>query len=244
MSDLPQGGTDLPDDPDAALAAEYVLRLLEPGVAAACAARVVRDPGFAAEVARWEASLSALDGEFAPVPPPPGLERRIEARLFAAPVAVESGIRRLWRSAGLWRAVAAGALALALFVGVRPPVAPPGPDTPRPLLISALQPIEEAVDVELLVYYEAEPAVLNVARVAGGPGQGRSHEVWLVPEGSAPVSLGVMPEDGRMRVPVPGDLAARLVPGATLAVSDEPAGGSPTGAPTGPVLAAGALTEI
>jgi anti-sigma-K factor RskA len=244
MSEHPQGGPEVPDDPEAALAAEYVLRLLDPGQAAECAARVARDPGFAAEVARWEVSLSALDGEFAPEPPPPGLERRIEARLFGAPVAAESGIARLWRSAGLWRAVAAGALALALFVGVRPPEAPVGPDVPRPLLISALQPVEAAVDVELLVYYEAEPAVLNVARVAGGPAQGRSHEVWLVPDGNAPVSLGVMPEDGRMRVPVPGDLAARLVPGATLAVSDEPAGGSPTGAPTGAVLAAGALTEI
>ena len=39
-------------------------------------------------------------------------------------------------------------------------------------------------------------------------------------------------------------LPAQLASGAILAISDEPLGGSPTGQPTGDVLAAGALTPV
>jgi anti-sigma-K factor RskA len=37
---------------------------------------------------------------------------------------------------------------------------------------------------------------------------------------------------------------ARITPDATLAVSMEPPGGSPTGQPTGPVIASGTLTSL
>ncbi len=73
-----------PDRRDSALAAEYVLRLLGPAEDAACVAREYSDPAFAAEVARWQAEFSALDGRFAPVRPPAALRGRIEARLFGA----------------------------------------------------------------------------------------------------------------------------------------------------------------
>ena len=49
--DVDPGQPDEPDD--AALAAEYVLRLLDPTEEAACAARAAQDRAFAAEVARW-----------------------------------------------------------------------------------------------------------------------------------------------------------------------------------------------
>jgi anti-sigma-K factor RskA len=42
---------------------------------------------------------------------------------------------------------------------------------------------------------------------------------------------------------LPAILAAELRRGATLAVSVEPAGGSPTGLPTGPVIAAGTFEQ-
>ena len=71
---------DLPDDPDAALAAEYVLRLLDAEEEAACAARVARDTAFAAEVARWQTAFAGLDAGFAPVTPPAGLRRRTGLR--------------------------------------------------------------------------------------------------------------------------------------------------------------------
>jgi anti-sigma-K factor RskA len=44
------------------------------------------------------------------------------------------------------------------------------------------------------------------------------------------------------KLTVPSAQAGRLKPGATLAVSVEPVGGSPTGQPTGPVILTGKLT--
>jgi anti-sigma-K factor RskA len=40
---------------------------------------------------------------------------------------------------------------------------------------------------------------------------------------------------------LPPEIVAQLSTQAVLAVSDEPPGGSPTGAPTGPVLATGQM---
>jgi anti-sigma-K factor RskA len=73
---------------------------------------------------------------------------------------------------------------------------------------------------------------------------GKSLELWMLPDGSAPKSLGVIPDSGVGRVTLPAapDVALANVP--ALAVSLEPAGGSPTGAPTGPVLYSGKVERF
>ena len=58
-----------------------------------------------------------------------------------------------------------------------------------------------------------------------------------------PDSLGVLPQDAASRITLPEALRGKLV-GSVLAISDEPEGGSPTGAPTGAVLATGELTRV
>ena len=128
-----------PEERDAALAGEYVLRLLPAEEAAACAAREATDPRFAAQVAVWRADLEGLDGAFAEAAPPAGLERRIEARLFGRE---PSGLARLWASVGLWRAVAAAAVLAALWVGV---LAPPAPRlrAAAAMLVSTLASVEQ-----------------------------------------------------------------------------------------------------
>jgi anti-sigma-K factor RskA len=50
-----------------------------------------------------------------------------------------------------------------------------------------------------------------------------------------------MPRTGAMRATLAPAMARQLGAGITLAVSVEPIGGSPTGLPTGPVIAAGSL---
>ena len=66
----------------------------------------------------------------------------------------------------------------------------------------------------------------------------------MLPDGSPPVSMGSM--DGAEVVVID---AARLLGASgdqipSLAVSVEPKGGSPTGLPTGPVVASGALQPV
>jgi anti-sigma-K factor RskA len=56
--------------------------------------------------------------------------------------------------------------------------------------------------------------------------------------------MGVIPAGASVHVGVDEQTQARLEKGAVLAVSLEPSGGSPTGQPTGPVVAAGDLKDI
>lgn len=232
-------GAEPPED-DAALAAEYVLRLLDPEQEAECRLREARNRGFAAEAERWRAEFARLDGQFAPMRPPAAVWSRIEVRLFGRR---SSALARFWSSAGLWRALAAAAVLAAVYLGAIVPervVVEPGEQAAR--LISALASAE--TDVELLALFEPRAAVLDVSRVTGEAAPGRSLELWVIEGEAAPVSLGVLSDEPRTRVPLAPEIAERIEAGATLAITDEPEGGSPTGEPTGPVVAAGTLTKI
>jgi anti-sigma-K factor RskA len=73
-------------------------------------------------------------------------------------------------------------------------------------------------------------------------------EVWMVPAGGAPQSLGLFPSErsGTTTVLVlPRDVVEALAaPDSALAVSLEPKGGSTTGGPTGPVLFSGGVVPV
>ena len=226
-----------PEDGAAVLAAEYVLRLLDPAAEAACAAREARDPLFAAEVDRWRQDFAGLDAAFMPVPPPAALRARVEAALFGAP---PSALARLWGSVGLWRAVAAAATVAAIgFAVVRPPVAP----EPRPSLVAAVQPV--AGEVSLVALHAPGSESIEFRRLGGAAASGRSLELWILPMGeTVPASLGLVPAGERFTATIPPAFAARVGEGTAILVSDEPAGGSPTGLPTGPVVAQGAITAL
>ncbi|MFT5948474.1 MAG: anti-sigma-K factor RskA, partial [Paracoccaceae bacterium] len=85
-------------------------------------------------------------------------------------------------------------------------------------------------------------AELSITRIAGAAVPGRVLELWLIAEGAAaPVSLGVMPDITPATLSVRKELRTLMI-GGTLAISDEPLGGSLTGAPTGAVLATGKIS--
>ena len=65
----------------------------------------------------------------------------------------------------------------------------------------------------------------------------RDLELWLLVDGGAPRSLGLL-SDAASGVIYRIKATSPLLEGNGLAVSVEPAGGSPSGAPTGPVIAA------
>jgi len=220
---------------DSALAAEYALGLLSADEVRAFEVRLSAEPALVAEVTAWQMQFAGLaEAEVDPVAPPAALQGRIEAALFPDQVRPS-----LWNRVGLWRALSLGGFAstaaLAAVLLLSPPVVPPAP------LVADLAPLTG--EAQFVAVFDPADNTLRLRRSAGTPRAGRAQEVWLIAGDAAPVSLGLFDVDGRFAAVVPDDLSP-LLGGAVLAVSDEPLGGSPTGAPTGDVLAAGPVAEI
>jgi anti-sigma-K factor RskA len=72
----------------------------------------------------------------------------------------------------------------------------------------------------------------------------RVPELWLIAPGDKPRSLGLVKGEQPVALAIPADLRRFVTDASTLAISLEPPGGSPTGSPTGPVIAQGKLTAL
>ena len=205
------------------LAGEYVLGTLD----AAQAQAVRNDPSMATPIAEWEGRLAPLHALAPPEAPLPELWGRIERSLqgTAQPRAARSPwFSRFWAVGAT--AVAAG---LATLLVVQRPEPPP--------LMTVLLTSREAPAflVEANRGGEIRLAALNNQAVP----EGRVRQLWALPAGAtAPTSLGLVPEDGRIRVRA---AAIRPEPGMLIEITLEPPGGSPTGRPTGPILFIGRL---
>ena len=219
MSDDPRI-PDRPEEPsDAATLGEYVLGLLPAPEAAEVESRLPREPALAAEHGVWaDAVVTLVAGP--DVRPPAGLRARIEARLFGAPSSGRAGGLLGWLTL---LGAPAVAFAAAFFL-LQPATFDP---TIHVDIVVA--------DAGLTVAAGADEDTLRIINVDDtAPAPGRAFEVWLIAGDAAPVSLGLLPASGSVDLPRPAALATGVV----IAVSDEPAGGSPTGAPTGPILGA------
>ncbi|RYI95434.1 MAG: RNA polymerase subunit sigma-70, partial [Acetobacteraceae bacterium] len=223
------------------LAGEYVLGTLDARAAAEVAEALAQDAPLRAAVAVWEARLAPLTVLAPPEAPPPDLWDRIEESLPGSATPVRSAPvrsppartprwgRRLWQG---W-AIGASALAagLAAFILVRPA------EAPRLMTVLLTQRDQPAWVVEADRAGGLRLASLNPRPVEPD----RVMQLWALPPGAtAPTSLGLVPEGGRMSV-TPSTI--RPQPGMLIEISLEPPGGSPTGRPTGPILFIGRLTS-
>jgi anti-sigma-K factor RskA len=216
---------DIGEDDNAA-AGEYVLDLLPAEERRAFERRLLEEPALRAAVASWDDSFSRLTDSVAEVPAPPALQKRIERELFGG---------RGRRFSLPWVGGFAGAaLAAMLAVAVLFMADPSGPVAPTHVAEVAAE--DDSLRVEVAL--NAESGELRVERLAGAIPPGRSQELWLIADGAAaPVSLGLLDEDAT--VLALSEDQRGLLENAVLAISDEPEGGSPTGQPTGAVLATG-----
>ena len=224
-------------DDDATLAAEYALGVLQGADREAFAKRIANEPALSAEVRKWDEHFISFADDIAAVAPPLSVKAALEKRLFAS---APSGSRpSLWNSLGFWRGLAIASVAAVVALGawnLQKPV-----EQQTEALVA--QVAGETNAVKLVAYYDAAKGQLRVNRTEGAAAAGRSFELWLIAGKDAPVSLGVLPATAATQIPVPEALRAKFT-GGVLAISDEPAGGSPTGAPTGAVLATGQLASI
>lgn len=227
-----------------ALAAELAMGLLDGEERREAERLAARDPEFAAEVQRWGERLAPMLDEVAEVAPPADLFERIRPEGASANdnEAGASGKLRFWRG---WSVVStAVAAALALFIAVRPAsevvVAPPPAVAASAPMVAAMS--ADGSPLKLVATYDPDRRSLVVAAATnvGDPGP-HSHELWVIPADGKPRSLGVLSGIGRMHGDLSPEQARLFEKGATLAISVEPLGGSRTGLPTGPVVAAGKL---
>ena len=230
-----RGGDDL-------LAAEYVLGVLPADERQIASGRIDAETGFARLVDSWEVHLSPMAAAYAEVEPPATIKPAIDRRLFsstAASTTAPSG--SLWASLAFWRGLTAAALAaLVLYVAVpyvRPPVV-----VPQERLVASLA--ADGSDVKYLVVYDAGRRDVGLSLVSGERAAGKDFELWMIEGKNAPVSMGVIPAGQTTHIAVTPAVQQKLAQGAVLAVSVEPTGGSTTGQPTGPVVAAGDLKGI
>ncbi|WIT14360.1 anti-sigma factor [Paucibacter sediminis] len=213
------------------LAAEYALGTLRGPARRRFEQLLPAHPALAREVARWQLRLQALASPVAAVQPPAQLWPAIQRRLFGAPQPAP----RWWQRLSLWQGFSGTASALALtallLLNQPQPVQPPlvivmnstaeGADLVKAGFVASV-----SADGQALVLKPLGPLTLA---------QGRALELWAVPAQGAPRSLGLVAGNSATTV-----LRTKLLQNtAAFAVSLEPGGGSPTGAPTGPIVSAG-----
>lgn len=228
------GGDDL-------IAAEYVLGVLPQDARAAAARRAETDRAFQQLIDRWEQHFSPMAEAYQPVEPSAALKAAIDRRLFADDRIASTSSVGFWSSLVFWRALAAVAVAaLALYVAV--PLIDPPVESPQTRYVASLA--ADSSDVKYLVVYDPASGEVSLSHVSGERGTSHDFELWVIEGKNAPVSMGVIPVGDATRLKVKPDNRAKLDAGAVLAVSLEPTGGSPTGQPTGPVVAAGDLKSI
>ena len=241
----------VPDDdiPDMA-AAELALGLLEGEERAHALRRVLAEHGFAQEVERWRAHLARLFDLWPAMDAPPGVLARVERTIdgpeaiTAAPVAAKRSL--FWPVAAGLSSVAAAAM---LVVIVTRPIPVPGPApqpvpvaaAPAPILLASIDRGKAGAPVTAV--YDPNSAALRLTAAMLAEAD-RSAELWVIAGDGVPHSLGLLKTSGASSFTISGDNRARLAAGAVLAVSIEPVGGSPTGLPTGPVVAKGALAPV
>ena len=223
-----------PDD-DRVLAAEYALGLLGAEETAAFETRLSREENLRAMYVAWEEDFVALTDAIAQVAPPVGVLQNVQTQLFGAPEKAPG----IWARLGFGRIVLGGMLAtaLALFVVLQTGVLTPSAPDLRAEIAA------EDASLTVLAAWHEDAGELRLTRTTGQVAAGRAQELWLIEGDNAPVSLGVLPAAAEAVFQVDPTLAARLK-GGVLAISDEPPGGSPTGAPTGAVLAVGQVSEV
>jgi len=227
---------------DELFAAEYVLGVLPAEERQIASRRVDTDTDFARLVDGWEVRLSPLASAYAEVEPPASVKAAVDRRLFASTAATPAEARAgLWSSLAFWRGLAVAAVAaLAIYIAI--PYVNPPVTQPQARLVASLA--ADGSDVKYLAVYDAAHHEVGLSHVSGERAAGKDFELWMIEGKNPPVSMGVIPAGSTAHIVVSPAAQQKLAQGAVLAVSLEPAGGSPTGQPTGPVVAAGDLKGI
>lgn len=225
------------------LAGEYVLGLIEGAEKATFERRMADDAALHGAVARWQTRLAPIDATAQPAEPSPGLWLRIAGGLDGATSPHRSAVQRpglrirlaqWWTNLWLWRGAAfAGAVvAILLAAGL---VAALDRARRQPVMVAVLLTDTNIAAAVVNTFADGRVELLPLQDIAVP--QGRALEIWTLWDRAAgPRSVGLI--DRARAVPLRLD---NLPLGADqlFEITVEPASGSPTGRPTGPIVAKG-----
>ena len=218
-----------PTDPELLnrLAAEYVLGTLR-GAARHRLERWRSASSLLDERCRfWEDTLLPLLPALRPVQPPQHVWQDIRARLELRPTARASRALLYALAASVLLVLGVGTLLYWRALA------------PAPAEVATIAAPSGTLMWQVEIYSApGSPARLSVrAGTLTAAPAGHDYELWALPKGGAPVSLGLLPyrHDAARRT-LTGAQQQALAHATQLAVSVEPSGGSPTGQPTGAVV--------
>ena len=150
----------------------------------------------------------------------------------------------LWQSVAFWRglglstsALAAASIAALAYLGL----GPPKPVTRAPLMATLGQNTGQPGFVAAIGSDGQSLMIVPASLLAADQ---MSFELWLIPSGGMPRSLGLISAGQPVRLTLPPALVSQVNTETTLAVTREPLGGSPTGQPTSTPIAVGKLTNL
>lgn len=213
------------------LAAEYVLGSLHGLARRRFESLLAREPRLRREVEYWQRRLNPLAESLQPVRPRRQVWRNIQKRIRGAghrdwPAAV-------WNSLVFWRSLATGS-AIAFLLAIVA-ILQFNTDYQQAIYYVAVLKNEQAQPMLIASIDNENKLTLDML----GPdttGPDEVMEVWSLPkDGGKPVSLGLL-KGRRARLALSREQLEWLEAAGEIAISIEPAGGSPSGQPTGPVM--------
>ena len=235
-------------DDDRILAAEYVAGLLDADAQAVAERRIATDSTFARAVEQWRMRLAEFDETVKPVEVGPDLWQRIEGSIAApssnARTTRSGALRRFWNSLSGLRAATLGAAAAALVFAVI---------SGASLQYARDEAARKPVYVAILVNEDGKEAGAVVNAFADGRVEmipltdinvpaGRALEIWTLWDRKVgPRSVGLIDRARTTRLNL--DKLPATGQNQLFEITLEPAGGSPIGRPTGPILYKGTTSR-
>jgi len=203
-----------------ALAAEYVLGTLRGRARARFQKLQLRYPELKQITHQWENHINSLGAQLKPVSPDPIVWEKVVARLDGvSPQIAASNVVKFQKRANWWRSTTIFAAAASILLAVLL-LNPQSPEIFSPERVTVVQNAEvfsQTIDIKTTELVDVKAQ--------------NDYELWMVPSnGNAPISLGLLPQQGQATLAKIDQFDTLKI--AALAVSLEPLGGSPTGAPS------------
>jgi len=227
-------------------AAEYVLGVLDTAERREVQQRMAADPSLERRVDEWEQRFAPWLYRATAAEPSALVWPRITQRLGWRASAARPALRD---NAAFWRRVATLATAAALAAVAF------GLTRPQPAATTVAGEEQAARPVTVLVRDNGAAAWIARVDAASGKvlmvpvpspldGSGRVNELWIIPVGGAPHSLGFLSNDRAHTIVVPAELRNAVATGAIFAVTLEDQSGIPHAAPSSPIVAKGSIQAI